>query len=124
MAKLTPKLPLLEDIAQPGFGHIIELRELVKQNMKMVLLTNPGERVMMPDFGVGIMQLLFENLSDVETVSYFQGRIKEQIQAHLPYVEIVEVEFDESKIDSNRVAIRLKYYIPSLEEAGVLTVGY
>ena len=29
---------------------------MIKQNLKMLILTNPGERVMDPEFGVGIKQ--------------------------------------------------------------------
>ena len=57
--KITPRLPLLNDESQPGFELIDNIRDLIKQNMKMVILTNPGERVMIPDFGVGITGMLF-----------------------------------------------------------------
>ena len=81
MSKLTPKLPLLKDRTQPGFEHIVEILDLIKQNMKMIVLTNPGERVMMPDFGVGIRGLLFENVSDTDTMQFYKGRIDTQVSA-------------------------------------------
>ena len=71
--KLTPRLPLLVDKSQPGFELIDNIRDLVKQNVKMVVLTSPGERVMIPDFGVGIKGLLFENLHDQEVLSFFKS---------------------------------------------------
>ena len=109
MPKLTPKLPLLKDKTQPGYEHILELRELVKQNMKMVILTNPGERTMMPDFGVGIRGLLFENISDLDTLQFYRGRISKQVSEYLPYVNILEISFDEKEIDSNKLAVRIRY---------------
>jgi uncharacterized protein len=36
-------------------GHAAHVRELIEQ----LLFTAPGERVMRPDFGTGLMQLLF-----------------------------------------------------------------
>ena len=123
MAKLTPKLPLLPDKTQPGYQHISELRELVKQNMKMVILTNPGERVMIPEFGVGLLGLLFENFSDIETRSHFQGEITRQVEEYLPFVELEEVNFDDSEIDSNKISVRIKYFIPSMSEEDELYIS-
>ena len=65
MASLAPKLPLTLDSGD-GYTSIKILKTMIKQNFKMLILTNPGERVMNPDFGVGIRQFLFENFqSDV-----------------------------------------------------------
>ena len=122
MPKLTPELPLRKDKTQPGYQHISELRELVKQNMKMVVLTNPGERVMMPDFGVGITGLLFENISDLDAIQFYEGRISKQISTYLPYVNVTGIAFDENEIDSNKVSVRISYEIPSLDEEDVLYV--
>ena len=122
MAKLTPKIPLLLDKTQPGYELIDELRELVKQNMKMVLLTNPGERVMNPDFGVGLYGLLFENAADPEIKSFYQGRIKKQIDEYLPYVVLEEVNFFENEIDSNKISIQVRYIVPDLEVEDILEI--
>jgi len=122
MPKLTPKLPLLPDKTQPGFQLIDEIRDLVKQNMKMILLTNPGERVMMPNFGVGITGILFENFSDSDRMSFYKGRIKDQVSTHMPYVQLQEVDFFENEIDMNKISIRVKYFIPALGEEAVLKI--
>jgi len=120
--KITPKLPLLEDNTQPGFQHIDNVRDLVKQNMKMVILTSPGERVMVPEFGVGIRGLLFENLANTEVLSFFKGKIKEQVKKYLPFIELEEVTFFEKDIDENRISVIIKYAIPSLNIEDVLEV--
>ena len=35
-----------------------------KQNLKMLILTDKGERIMIPDYGVGLRKYLFENISN------------------------------------------------------------
>ena len=60
MASIGVRLPLTLD-STDGFGMIKTIRDMIKQNLKMLVLTNPGERVMEPDFGVGISQFLFGN---------------------------------------------------------------
>mgnify|MGYP000439218146 FL=1 len=60
MAGLSPKLPLTKD-PQDGYALNKEYVELVQQNLKMILLTAPGERIMEPEFGVGLRNYLFQN---------------------------------------------------------------
>ena len=59
MPLLTPKLPLVVD-GSTGYRMIDNYTDLVKQNFKNLMLTNPGERMMDPTFGVGITTFLFE----------------------------------------------------------------
>jgi len=50
MASFSVALPLEFD-ATDGFRMIKEFNSLIRQNLKMILLTDPGERVMDPLFG-------------------------------------------------------------------------
>ena len=42
------------------------VKEQVKSNLINVLLTEPGERINIPNFGVGLKNLLFESNVNVE----------------------------------------------------------
>ena len=61
-----------------GFHMIDSLKVNIKQNLKMLILTNPGERVMTPNFGVGIRKYLFEVVSD-EVYAEIDSKIKQQV---------------------------------------------
>ena len=63
MSSLGIKLPITRNTAD-GFTMIKDFQTLVRQNFKMLILTAPGERVMEPDFGVGIRNYLFESFSN------------------------------------------------------------
>jgi hypothetical protein len=63
--QLAPKLPLSYSEGVGPYTPITDYLSLVKQNMKMVLLTSPGERVMIPEYGVGLKRFLF--LQNTET---------------------------------------------------------
>jgi len=98
----APKIPLtVEDGTIESFT-FDELTELIKQNVKMVLLTNPGERIMIPEFGVGIVRYLFE-LSTVGSYGPLEARIKEQIRTYIPSINLtalsVEPINDEQKLN-------------------------
>lgn len=110
MSSLGVKLPLSLDSGD-GFTMIKDLKSLIKQNLKMLLLTNPGERVMEPLFGVGINQYLFENFAP-NTYAVIDSKIREQVSIYMPMIAIAAVSFDDSDEDRNKLAIRLEYSIP------------
>ena len=118
MSSISPSLPLSLD-EQDGYKMNKELIKAIQQNIKMLLLTVPGERVMDPDFGVGLKTFLFE-FNDVGTYSAIRSRINEQISKYMPFVEIDELEIftpDERTPDSeNSVQIIFSYRIIPTDE--------
>jgi phage baseplate assembly protein W len=58
--KYAPKIPFLIDSKTGNIENITNGLQNAKQNLKMVLLTNPGEKFMDPAFGVGLQKLLFD----------------------------------------------------------------
>ncbi len=72
------------------------VRDLIEQ----VLFTTPGERVMRPDFGSGLMALVFEPNSDAlaaTTQMLVQASLQQHL-AHLIAVESVEVDNEDSTL--------------------------
>jgi len=113
MSGLTPELPLSIDF-NGGFQLLTTYKRLVAQNLRMLLLTIPGERVMLPEFGVGLHQMLFE--ADVSTSrDKIAGRIRGQVGAYLPYVEIRDIKIashdTNSRMASGRVHVSVSYRI-------------
>ena len=64
MAGLSPKLPIQKDPVD-GFALTKTFKEMVKQNFKNLMLTSPGERIMDPEFGVGLRRFLFVHLTSL-----------------------------------------------------------
>ena len=117
MRGYSPKLPLELDPTD-GFRLTRSLKEVVSQNLKMLLLTSPGERIMEPTFGVGLYNYLFQ-LNTEFTRSEIRERIYEQVRTYMPFVQIGEVSFGASEgadIDSNSLGISVRYAIPSTGE--------
>ena len=74
----------------------IWIRGLIEQ----VLFTSPGERVMRPDFGTGLQQLVFApNSPELAAATQFliQGALQRWL-GELITVEAVEVEAEESAL--------------------------
>ena len=123
MPGLSPKLPLHIDQID-GYGLTKNFKEVARQNLKMVILTNPGERIMIPNFGVGIRTYLFENATQA-TFNTIRKRINEQVTKYLPYISIDDIRFLSERNDfiqaniepssvSNYVQIQIRYKIPSV----------
>ena len=70
------------------FNQSFTTKEQVKSNLINLLLTSPGERLMNPSFGVGIRNLLFEQIIDKEQV---KNRIIDGAQSYIPEINITDV---------------------------------
>ena len=82
------------------------IRDLIEQ----VLFTSPGERVMRPDFGSGILSLVFEANSTTlaaTTQMLVQGALQQHL-SHLIAVQAVEVANDDAilRVDIRYVVLR------------------
>ena len=69
MAGISPKLPISKN-KEDGYTLTKTYLESTQQNLKNLLLTVPGERMMDPDFGVG-MKNEFANLNLLQMKIYF-----------------------------------------------------
>ena len=58
----------------------------------MLVLTAPGERMMDPNFGVGLRNFAFE-MNAQNTYSNISTAIRSQVQRYLQYITIDEIRF-------------------------------
>ena len=129
MAKegLSVRLPLGYDKIDGPYQLNKELNAVIQQNLKMVILTSPGERVMIPEFGVGIRNFLFEPNNN-DTRERIRNRIQVQVEKYLPYIELVSLELYKpqssmvGETDDNGLVIRIKYSIQAANVVSDLTI--
>jgi phage baseplate assembly protein W len=113
MPKETPGVAFPLEITEDNAGYkLADLQETVRFNIKNIILTNPGERIMIPDFGVGIIQALFE-FSSYDLLETIQDRILQQIGIYAPYVTILELIIN--PIDEQSINVKLRYEIDFAE---------
>ena len=122
MSGISPKLPLYIDPVD-GIALNKTLKQMTRQNLKMIILTSPGERIMHPKFGVGLRRYLFMNNTQ-STLSDISRKIEQQVRTYLPTVRIRSIKFlsengeevrssFESSSSSNYVKLVIDYEIPS-----------
>jgi phage baseplate assembly protein W len=92
---LNVKSPLIIDSVDGPYALIKDAKEAVKQNLKMIILTSPGERIWIPSFGVGIRSYLFEQLTEATTYLIKQA-IQDQVRAYAPYISRLSVTVEKA----------------------------
>lgn len=88
-------------IARGDDGHIRDMIELL-------LFTNPGERVNRPDFGTGLLQLLFATNSP-ELAAALQFTVQAALDRWLG--DVIEVRALEVTSEDARVVVDLSYAV-------------
>jgi|TARA_B110000444_G_C18288880_1_gene344203 phage baseplate assembly protein W len=91
--------------AEGVFYSTYTTKEQVKSNLLNVLLTEPGERLFNPLFGVGIRNLLFEQGIDLEKL---KSRINIQVELFVPEITITNVVVNKAQ-HSHVLFIKLSY---------------
>ena len=81
------------------------IREQVKSNLINLLLTQPGERIFLPKYGVGLKYLLFEQQINLEVL---EEKIRTQVTRYIPQIEITELSTGLSE-DQHTVFINISY---------------
>jgi phage baseplate assembly protein W len=66
----------------------------IQQSVLSIVLTSPGEKAFKPGFGVGIYNLLFEILTDLD-ISFLASSIQRQLEVYEPRVTFYNVEIDQ-----------------------------
>ena len=78
------------DHSQEGFFYKTKtILDQAKSNMRNLLLTSLGERVMQPEFGSTLMDVVFNQGEDVE--NQIDEAIREAVSNWLPYIIINEI---------------------------------
>jgi len=106
------KLPITYDSAS-GFTSLESFAETIKQNFKMLLLTVPGERIMLPDYGVGIKTFLFNNFNNGAEAK-LKNKIMEQVGIYMPLLVIDDLIISQSDVGLNSLNVLIYYTIPDL----------
>ena len=101
------------------FKQSLTIKAQVKSNLLMVLLTEKGERVFMPNFGVGLKKLIFENHIDTEEL---KDKINNQVNFYVPEIEIQDLLINLDK-DEHVLQITLSYVLLNSNELDAIEIN-
>jgi Bacteriophage baseplate protein W len=84
--------------------------EDIRQAIRIILGTNPGERVMRPDFGAGLNAFVFEPLSPT-TLEALRTRVEEALVDWEPRIDVERVAVTADGREEGRVLIEVAYRV-------------
>ena len=100
--------PISKDIA------LLKDEDAVKQSIKNLILTDPGERLMQPYLGGGIKGLLFENITP-GVLKVIETRCRDTINTFESRAELINVTAS-SSYDDNTVNVFIQFYIRNVDK--------
>ncbi len=127
---LSVKLPLNYTAKSGGVSGPYEMNKenmsMVQQNLKTLLLTAPGERIMDSSYGVGLRNFLFQPSTPVN-IEIIRQRIIDQIKIYMPFVLVTGLQIENTStapdIDENTIFITLAYSVPNIGRTDVLRLS-
>ena len=113
---------------QPGSGDCFFTTtkttiDAVKEDIRLLLLTQQGERLFQPLLGMNIRRFLFEQIAE-NTVIEIENDIVATFSRWLPFVQLNDINVDISNQDRNKIKIDIKFNIVNapndLQSVGVV----
>jgi len=84
----------------------------IASSLEVLLSTSQGERVMQPQYGCNLEELVFESL-DTRMKTLMADKVESAILYHEPRIELEDVSLDESRELEGVVLIEITYRVKS-----------
>jgi len=89
---------------------MLEQEADIASSLEILLGTRQGERIMLPQYGCNLDELLFENL-DMRMKTLMADKIESAILYHEPRIELEKVQLDDSRELEGVVLIEIIYRV-------------
>ena len=97
--------------------------DAIKNDIRLLLMTQRGERLFQPFLGMNIRRFLFEQITD-DTAIEIENDIVDTFQTWLPFVELRDIDVDLGDQDRNKISINITFNIQNaptdLQSVGVV----
>ncbi len=84
----------------------------IKESIQIILGTSKGERLMQPEFGCGIHDLVFEPVN-TSTEGLIIHHIREALTLFEPRIEVMKVCVSKDELDVGKLLINTEYRVVS-----------
>lgn len=104
------------------FNSTYNTKDQIKSNLINLLLTSPGERIMNPEFGCRLKEVLFEGITnDINDI--IENNINSSIITYLPEIESTDITVDSSP-NANLINITVRYKLLLSQETDQVTLQF
>lgn len=106
--RLTPTTGLIESAS---------FEEDVRQSIRIILSTSKGERVMRPDFGCGIHDLVFAAVN-TQLITRIKREVQDALRTYEARIEVRRVEVDTARLFDGRLDVVIDYRVRATNQPG------
>jgi phage baseplate assembly protein W len=106
-----------------GLVASVEYEEDIRQSILIILETAPGERVMRPNFGCGIHDLVFAAL-DSTSLQLIRSTVEEALRRCEARIDVLGVNVDEDETFEGRLLVEVEYRVRRTNQTGNLVFPF
>ncbi|HKV35179.1 MAG TPA: GPW/gp25 family protein [Pyrinomonadaceae bacterium] len=89
---------------------MVAYEEDIRQSIMIIMGTEPGERIMRPDFGAGLNRFVFEP-ANTTTMALIQTRVRGALVDWEPRIEVIDVKVTLDPNERNLLLIETTYRV-------------
>lgn len=115
-------LPVALD-ARSGRIASVAYEEDIKQSIRIILETSPGERVMRPSFGCGIHDLVFAAV-DSTAIQRVKSTVEDALRRWEARIDVLEVVVHEEATKAGQLLVEIEYRVRKTNQTDNLVFPY
>jgi phage baseplate assembly protein W len=95
----------------------------IRQSILIILETAPGERVMRPNFGCGIHELVF-SVVDSTAIELICSTVKEALVRCEARIDVLNITVDEEATSEGKLLVEIEYRVRKTNQTGNLVFPF
>jgi hypothetical protein len=101
----------------------VAYEEDIRQSILIILETSPGERVMRPNFGCGIYDLVFEAI-DSTAIQRIKSTVDEALRRCEARIDVLDITVDEAATARGTLMVEVEYRVRRTNQVGNLVFPF
>jgi Bacteriophage baseplate protein W len=101
----------------------VAYEEDIRQSILIILETAPGERVMRPNFGCAIHELVFDAI-DSTAIQRIRSVVEEALRRCEARIDVLGVAVEESPSEQGRLLVEIEYRVRKTNQTGNLVFPF
>lgn len=104
------------------FNSTYQTKDAIKTNLINFFLTSKNERVFNPEFGSGLRNFVFENITD-ESIEITLSMIRRDLSIYFPTIEINNLSLERFP-DENLINFKLEYSVRETNISDEVSINF
>ena len=101
----------------------VAYEEDIRQSILIILETAPGERVMRPNFGCGIHELVFTAV-DSTAIELIRSTVQEALVRCEARIDVLNITVDEAATTEGKLLVEIEYRVRKTNQTGNLVFPF